>query len=332
MKQFLTFLLILGIYASSTPQVNAQELNAKVLVKVQAELKLAEPQMFRTLENEIREFFNDRKWTDDTFRPEERIDCSILITIVEEVSQRRFKAHATIQSSRPVYNTAYPSVLFNYQDKAWEFEYAEYEPLEFNENAYLQELSSLLAYYAYIIIGTDYDTFSESGGTPHYLKAQTIVNNSQNNPKALSSGWDVFDDANRSRYWLVENLLNAKYKPYRLATYNYHRKGLDTMLENDKKARTSILSALNLVEQTYSSNSNSMLVDVFIASKSNEIIELFGNYAVPTPDRMKAYNFITKIDAANTQKYEGMTNPPNTRAMSQGAQGMDRMERSPVKR
>ena len=325
MKQVLTLLVLLIIFMGTSTQSQAQELNARVMVKVQTDLQYVDRQMFRTLENDIREFLNDRKWTDDTFRPEERIECSILITIVEEVSQRRFKAHATIQASRPVYNTNYASVLFNHQDKTWDFEYAEYEPLEFNETAYLQEITSLLAYYAYLIIGIDYDTFAERGGTPHYLQAQNIVNNGQNNSKALSSGWEAFDDPNRSRYWLVENLLNAKYKPYRLANYNYHRKGLDTMLDDGKRARTSILSALNLVEQTYSSNPNTMLVDIFVNAKSAEIIELFGNYQVPTPDRMKAYNFITKIDPANTQKYEGMTNPPNSKIMSQGRNGVDRI-------
>ena len=164
---------------------------------------------------------NTRKWSEDVFKPEERIDCQILITITEEVSSGKFRAQTSIVSRRPVFGSDYNSTLLNFQDKDFEFQYGEYQPLDYNENQYTTNLTSMLAYYAYIIIGLDYDTFSPKGGDPYFVKAQAIVNQAGNSD---SKGWKAYDGT-RSRYWFVSNLLDPKFSAMRDAVYQYHRQG-----------------------------------------------------------------------------------------------------------
>jgi hypothetical protein len=243
---------------------------------------------------------NNRSWTGDKYALAERIECEIIITITEELSTDRFKANINIQSNRPVYNSDYKTVMFNYVDKDFEITYREYEALDFNENTFQSNLTSVLAYYAYIVIGFDYDSFEMNGGTAHFLKAQQIVNNSQN---AKEKGWKPFDGL-RNRYWLVENMLDAKFKDYRRMLYDYHRKALDKMYDDPSSSVKTVSSGLELLSKVNSSKPNSMALQLFFVAKVDELVGMFKN-AGPT-DKTKAVALLTKMDAANAGRYRGI--------------------------
>lgn len=288
------FLLIFGL------QCFAQELKCTVQINAQ-KLQTTEARVFKTLESHAFEFMNNRKWTDDVFLNEEKIECSVFINITEELGTDKFRAQVSIQSSRPAFNSAYNTVLLNFADKDWVFNYVEYQPLDFNENAYISNLTSMLAFYAYIIIGLDYDSYSLKGGTPYFVKAQSVVNNVPSNLSSEDApGWKPFD-SNRNRYWLVENLLSSKYEPIREAYYQYHIQGLDVMSEDIKSGRQVILNTLKNVEKVASDYPNSMLLKVFFDAKSEELISIFSD-ASPT-EKSTAVQLLYKSDPGNSSKY-----------------------------
>lgn len=302
MKKFIIILSVLLFCVPVLQKTKAQELNAQVIVQT-PKLQIADPKMFKTLETDIREFLNSRKWTNDNFATQERIECSIIINITEEVSQNRFKAQTTIQSNRPIFNSNYKSLLLNYQDKNWEFEYAEFQPLEYNESIYLSELTSLLAYYAFVIIGLDYDTFSPQGGSGYYAKAQDIVNMAQNNPKAISKGWKAYDGT-QNRYWLTENLSNARYETFRTALYKYHRTGLDLMYDKPSIASDNTLNALKTFEKLHADYPSLMIFDILLNAKTEEIVGIFSGSNIPMSNKSNAYNTMAQLDPSHTQKYD----------------------------
>ncbi len=299
MKRTISILFLLTIF--TVTKISAQELNAKVVVQT-PKLQLTDPKVFKTLENDITEFLNTRKWTNDVYQTQERIECSFLITITEELAANRYNAQIILQSNRPVYNSSYNTVMLNYQDKNWTFEYTEYQPLEYNDNAYLSELTAMLAYYTYIMIGLDYDSFSPEGGNPYFLRAQSIVNNAQN-ARNKSKGWTAFD-SNQNRYWLIENLMSNKFKNLRKAFFEYHLNGLDMLSTNQKNARSALNSALKLIQQVNQNTPNSMAVDIFVRAKSDEILNIFASDEVTPPEKSRAYSAMIKIDPANKSKYK----------------------------
>ena len=267
---------------------------------VSSGIQITDPSLIPSLQTAIYEFLNNRKWTDDVFQNYERIDCKLIVTISEELSSSKFRATAAIQSSRPVYNSDYKTVIFNFADKEWEFEYSQFQPIEYNENQFISNLSSLLSYYAYIIIGLDYDSFSPEGGTPHFLKAQAIVNSAQSTKER---GWKAFEGL-RNRYWLVDNLLNKKYELYRKSYYSYHRLGLDKMYDNRNSATNVITSDLYDLVEVDKENPNSMLMQLFFAAKSDELITIYEN--APPPEKTRALNALIRLDAANSEKYQSI--------------------------
>ncbi len=281
------------------PSVFAQELNCEVQI-LTPQLQMTDPAIFKTLEGAMQEFMNNRKWTDDAFQPIERIDCKLIITISKELSNDHFLATANIQSSRPVFNSDYQSVMLNYADKDWDISYSAYQPLEFNENANLSNITSMLAFYAYIIIGLDYDSFSEKGGDPYFLKAQSIVTNSSN---VAQKGWKAFDGT-RNRYWLIENLTNSKYDAFRKAYYQYHFAGLDHMYDNRNSATAEVLKALYTIEKVYDRDPNIMIIQLFFNAKSDELIEIMRGAS--QSDKIKAVNLLSKLDAGNSEKYRNI--------------------------
>lgn len=323
MKNYLALIFTI-LFACST-SLQAQELNAQVNVQT-PQLRMTDPKVFETLGNDIKEFYNGRKWSDDIYAVNERINCSFLITISEEISNTRFKGSITIQSSRPVFNSNYESIIINHQDKQIEFDYAEFQPLEFNENAYLSELTSLLAYYAYIIIGYDGETFAPGGGTPMFLKAQNVVNTAQ---ASKSKGWQSFDGT-RNRYWLVQNLTDTKHKPLRDAYYRYHRQGMDNMFSNPTEARANIISALEMVGETHNNNTNSMAVDLFVTAKGNEITNIFADGSVLPPDKVKVLNVLSRIDGANMPQYNRINASTSAREIEMPNSTMDPRDRKSV--
>lgn len=293
---FLSLLLV-------TNTTLAQELKCDVQVNAE-KVQNVNPQVFKTFEKTVNEFMNNRSWTDAQFAPEERIECSMLINITEEVSTGTYKANVTIQSSRPVYNSGYNTVMLNYVDKDWVFDYTQYQSIEFNKNTFLSNLSSMLAYWSYMIIGLDYDSFSKMGGSPYFSQAQTIVNNVPSNLSGgKSKGWKPFD-SDQNRYWFVEHMQNNKFKAIRNVYYQYHRKGLDLMYDDAKKGRDNILNTLKSLESMAKSYPNNMLLQLFFMAKSDELVGVFSE--APAPKKAAAVQLLYRIDPNNANKYSKM--------------------------
>lgn len=280
--------------------VQAQELNCKVQVLAQ-KITTTDPNVFKTLETSIFEFMNNRKWTSDVFTPEERIECSLIINITEDLGGNNYKATANMQVSRVAFNSSYSSPLLNYADGSFNFSYVEFQPIEFNENIYNSNLASLLAYWSYIMIGLDYDSYSLNGGTPHFNKAMTVLNNvPQNLGNDQSTGWKPFDGL-RNRSILIDEILKPRLEVLREVSYDYYRKGLDLMYENPTAARASILGALQKMERLAESDPNAMVLQMFFDSKRNELINIFTK-ASPTEKAM-AYNLLVKLDGKKADMY-----------------------------
>jgi len=276
--------------------VNAQELNCSVNVNT-SQIQESNKTIFETLQRQIREFINNKKWTNDQFLNQERIECSILINISERVSTDQFKATIQIQSRRPVFNSSYNSPLINHQDNDFAFSYVQDQVLEFDENNVNSNLTAVLAYYVYLMIGLDYDSFTPNGGTPYYAKAQTIVNNAQS---LTERGWKAFE-SERNRYWLTEELLNPQFRPLRSCMYKYHRNGFDKMSDNVAESRLHILESLKPLRDSYNDKPNSFLLQFFFNAKADEIVNVFSQ---GTPDeKNQITQLLTTIDPGNISKY-----------------------------
>jgi Domain of unknown function (DUF4835) len=268
----------------------AQELNCKVTVSAD-QVQTSDRTIFKDLERAITQFMNSRKWTTDTYKNHERINCSLFIRIVKMPSIGNFQASAQVTSGRPIFNSNYESILLNFADREWEFEYFESMPLEFNDNNYLNNLTSLLAYYAYIIIGMDADSFSELGGNPYFQKALTVVNNAQ---PANRTGWAALA-GNRNRYNLIENINNPQMLELRKNTYRYHRLALDTFEKNPEQSRTIILETLKNVKKVWSIYPTSIFVISFFDTKSTELVSVFSAASLQT--KREAYDILVAIDS-----------------------------------
>lgn len=287
----LLFLLSIGGLAK------AQDLIARVQV-LSPKIQTTNKRALDNLQTTIREFLNGRKWSSDNVSASERIDCIFTINITDWDNGSNFKAEAIIQSSRPVYGSTYNSTILNISDKDFNFSYAEGQPLDYSDQTYNNNLGSLLAFYSYVIIGLDYDSFSKFGGSNYFEKAQNVVNNAQN---ASFSGWKAFDGL-RNRYWLSENLNNRSYNPIREALYDYHRNGLDIMYDNQAKGRKQILGVLPQLQKIDRLKQGAMLNQVFFTAKADELINIIKQG--DQQERNKAFNVLTTIDPTNSAKYD----------------------------
>jgi hypothetical protein len=302
MIQRLFFLLLLGLLSAD---IGAQgELNCTVRVST-PQLQNVDRKVFDNLEVSLRDFLNNTKWTKDNFEPDERIRCNFILTIKTEIDNTTFDAELAVQSVRPVYGSGYDTPMLSHLDKEFIFSYDLNQPIEFLPDvADNQNLAAIFAFYAYIILGMDYDSFSPFGGDQHFLTAQQIVTNIQNSNNK-SSGWRPADGGkNRNRYWVVENLLNPRIKPFRAAMYNYHRKGLDLFSTDMEKGKAAILQCLEEVDKVSTAYINSMIVQMFANSKRDEIVEMWKVGSKPQKDRI--FQIMVKIDPANTQRYKEM--------------------------
>ncbi|MFP4503805.1 MAG: DUF4835 family protein [Cyclobacteriaceae bacterium] len=301
MLKSLSFSLLM--LACLSGNLSAQELNANVVVNFQ-QVETTETRIFTDMENAFEQFLNNRKWTDDAFAPEERINCNLIVNIDDMPVMGTFQATVQIQSSRPIYGTNYESLMFNFADRDWSFQYAESQPLEFNLNNFTNNVSSLLAYYAYIIIGIDYDSFSPLGGQKYFENAQLIVNNAQQQGGA---GWDQFGSSRRrNRFWLVENYINPQMKAIREGIYAYHRSGLDTFLENEEESRQNMLSGIKQIQEVSKLFPQSILLISFFDAKNDEIVSVFSKG--DTQIRRDAYNALVEINPTQREEYNIIIN------------------------
>lgn len=278
-----------------------QELLARVEVSA-PQVQNANSRTIDFLKKVISDYLNNRSWTESKIRPEERIDCSFNIVISSFDGVNQYQATAQINSARPVFGTNYNSPILSFKDKYFNFSYTEGEQLEFNENQNMGPLSSLLAFYAQVIIGMDMDTFKHMGGTGILGRARNIVNYSQS---TQSEGWRAMD-ATDNRYWLINNLLDRKYFPYREFSYVYHREGLDKMVENELSAKKKMADLLVKLKDVDRSNTGNVMTTVLFTAKSNEFVGLFSK--MPGNESVKIFNLLVDLDPANTSKYEKLKN------------------------
>ncbi len=274
--------LFLIIFFLGFPSLVAQELKCKVTVNGQ-QLTSVDPQVFKDLEQTITEFMNDHKWTNDIFDQDERIDCSLIITINDIAGTDIYKGDIAIQASRPIFGSSQATPLINHLDKNVIIPFQQFQPIVFNENSYSDNLSATLAYYAYLILGLDYDSFSRLGGQKYFQKAQDIVNTI---PQPVGDkGWSAASNS-KNRYWLIENLLSPRMKDFRVAWYEYHRQGLDLAHRDVNTARAIIASVFDKLKSVNRAYPNSMLLSVFSQTKRSEIIQIFINGTIPQQNKV----------------------------------------------
>lgn len=295
--------LLLSAVIFSHPLV-AQELQARVNVVASRVNSTVDKKIFVTLQTQLNNLMNNRKWTSSTFQQNEKITCSFILNIESIVATNIYKASLTIQAARPVYNTSYQAATVNYIDADVSFKYVEFQPVEFNENrvqgtdAAAANLTAVFAYYAYMIIGLDYDSFSPKGGEPYFRTAQNIVNNAPEGSNI--SGWRLFDGS-RNRYWLNENLINTRYNVIHDIIYSYYRSGLDQMFEKETDARNNILQALTQLQAFNKENANTMILQFFLQGKAEELIGIFKKGTIDQKE--KAMAILSEIDVINASRY-----------------------------
>ena len=276
---------------------HAQELNCQVIINTSQIQGSANKQIFDQLQKSIFDFVNNRKWSNDIFGSQEKINCTFQIIINKSLGSDEYSASIQVESARPIYKSAYSSTIFNFQDDDFQFKFQQFSQLEFNENTFQNNLTSVLAYYAYVVLANDYDSFSPLGGTQYWQKAQQIVNNAQS---ANESGW-VSSQSQRNRYWLVENTLQPVFKGLRDCMYEYNKNGLDIMFEKIDEGRAAILKSLDLLMPVYKSRPASFNMQLFFNAKADELVNIFKG-ASPE-EKNKIMELLSTLDPSRTNKY-----------------------------
>ncbi len=283
----------------------AQELNCQVdvLVDNKVEVNSTEKEIIDQMKQVVSDFMNNTTWTKDQFNIEERINCILRIQIKSIPSSGNYSGSISIQSSRPAFNSNYNSVLFNFQDEDVQISFARNTILQYAQNQFKDNLTSILAFYAYYIIALDYDSFSPKGGTTYFKEAQQIVTNAQS---AGFSGWKSSQSGKRNRYWLVDNMLHQIFEPLRDCIYEYHRKGVDQLYDNNEKAQQSMQIALQKLDVISRQRPNNINVQNFLYSKFTELKNVFSESSAE--DKTKLVNLLKKLDSGNSSKYSEILN------------------------
>ena len=301
MTKYLLFLII----SFCTFHVSAQELRGRVSVTSSRVGSNVDKKVFQTLQTSLNDFVNSRKWSNDNFTTQEKIDCNFLLNLESTGDPNIYKASLTIQSGRPVFNASYVSPVINYQDNDVVFKYTEFQQLEFSDtrvsgtDPLVSNLTAVMAYWINMVLGFDYDSFSQGGGKAYFQKAQNIVNNA---PEGRNiNGWKAFDGT-RNRYWLAENLSNSRYNIIHDALYNYYRLGMDKLYNEEASGRNQLLNVLNLLNTFNVENPNTMILQFIFQAKTQELISIFSK-ASP-PDKARALELLQKLDVTSATKYQ----------------------------
>lgn len=276
--------------------VSGQEFRCNVSVS-SSRIEGTYKQIFESMRKDIYEFMNNRKWSDNVFTMDERIECTLFIQITDQMSADEFKGTIQVQLNRPIYNSSYNTPLLNIKDNDLQFRYVEFQPMEFDETSNTNPLTNILTYYANMILGFDYDSYSPLGGTNYFQKARDIVNKSQN---AREKGWRAFE-GNNNRFWLVENLTNKAYGPFRELMYRYHRLGLDVMSEKPDMGRAEIADAIINMQRVYRARPDTYINRIFFDAKSDEIVNIFSKGS--TDEKSRVMTILTECDPSNSGKY-----------------------------
>ena len=295
--------IILGLLIFAT-QLNvsmSQELNCTVSVQASSQQVTVDKVVIDALEKSVRDFMNNTKWTTDQFASEERIECSILINIQKNTSNTDFEGTITVQSKRPVFNTSYTTTLINHRDKFFKFKFGQFDQLQWSENTYVSELTSVLSFYAFMIIGMDYDSYALLGGTPHFEKAVAIVTAAQSSP---DDTWKSASKSDQTRYWMITNTMDQFFRPLRQLTYDYHRKGFDIMTDKLDEGRANITNSMKNLEKIHSVKPNWFNTQLFFNAKRDELINLYKT--APPQEKVVAVSLMKKLDPGNTSKYQAI--------------------------
>ncbi len=299
MRKFIASFLF-GLLVLVAPRAGAQELNAKVTINRQ-QLSTTKTSVFEDLEKTITSFLNDRQWTNQVYKEHERISCTFNLTVsAYSESDNAFTASLLVQSNRPVYNSTYTTTVFNFKDAAFNFQYQEFDQLEFRADQISNNLTALLAYYAYLIIGLDMDAMAPLGGTAVLQGVEDLVNNAQN---LGYPGWEAFGDS-RNRFALINDYMDGAMEPFRQMQYTYYRKGLDTMADNAETGRAAITEAIELLALAHENKSMSSLPQIFTDIKRDELVNIYGKRKGTSEEREKVYDILLRINASQNSYWE----------------------------
>jgi hypothetical protein len=277
----------------------AQELNCKVKI-LHSQVQGTNTSVFETLETALNEFMNNRSWTELQFSEVERIECTFNITIkTYDVEENRFTGELLFQTSRPVFNSAYNTTVFSMKDNDFSFTYKEFDQLDFNENMLDNNLTAMLAYYAYLIIGMDLDTMSPLGGTDILRKAELVVNNAQS---MSEPGWKTFDDP-KNRHGIINDYLESSMEPFRQLQYKYHREGLDEMSNNVDRGRNAITEAIAMLNEAHKNKPLSMLPQIFTDYKRDEIVNIYSGHGT-AKEKEEVYNILSELNASQNRQWQ----------------------------
>lgn len=294
-KRIYAFLLCTLAFAAY-----AQELNCRVKIS-DVQVQISDKMIFRNLEQRLTEFLNNTKWTEETFGQNEKIELNIEIILSGyDQNTYEYNASAIVQTRRPVYGTTYYTTLFSFNDEDFDFKYQEQDRMDFQEGVFTSDLVSNLSFYVYYVLGMDFDSFGKEAGTPYFNKAFQISNVAQQN--SSRAGWKPFERTVRTRYNLIDNILNPRFAPLRNANYLYHRKGMDQMVKDPFQARKQIMASLNEIKQVFKIAPNTVMLLVFFEAKSDELVSIYkGAEDIEKP---KAIELLSEINIANISKYE----------------------------
>lgn len=291
--------LLATMALSSWSQVS--ELNAKLSIN-SSKIQGTNKEVFNTLQRALNEFINNKKWTNAKFSPNERIDCAFTM-IVNTLEDNRFSCELQVQARRPVYNSSYTTTIFNFRDTQLDFQYTEMEPLEYSETTLQSNLTAIIVFYIYVILGIDFDGFSPKGGSVFFQQAQQILTLAQSEPSW--NGWKAFEN-DRNRHALITALTENQSEGYRQFWYDYHRKGLDEMAANADRGRTNILEALPALTALKSARPNSILLQVFSDTKLDELVAIYSK--ATTQEKQTGYKTLSNLYPGQTNRLESLRN------------------------
>ena len=303
LKRLLSIALLLFV----PTLIMAQELKCNIQINSQ-KIQGTNRMVYQTLQTALYEFMNNTSWTNHVYGIDERIECNITINLNEQIGSDEYLGSIQVQARRPIFNTSYNTTMLNFLDNNFDFRYLEFNKIEFSENTYTNNLTSVLAFYAYIILGIDYDSYSYMGGTEYFQKAEKILNNAQN---AVERGWKAYEGNRKNRYWMIENILNEKYRPVREVYYRYHRLGLDIMNEKVVEGRNEIAESMVSLQKVYRDKPDPYMffMQLFFDAKNDELVNLFLE-SFPA-EKSRVVNILTEIDNANASKYKAIMEQKN---------------------
>lgn len=298
------FVNIIAALFFATLSLSAQELKCQVTLNSD-QIEGSNKQMFNTLKQSIEEYLNQNKWTNMTVMEQEKIDCSMMITVNSVTTEGLFKCTMQLQSRRPVFNTGYMTPVLNFMDQNFNFTYQEFDRLEWQQSTFTTNLTAMLAYYVYLIIGMDLDTYQRLGGTPMFQQCENIVNlcQSASMDQSEQKGWIAFE-SNRSRYALINNLMDEAFRDYRGYIYEYHRLGLDMMAANVANGRAKIAEGIEVLRTANRARPATYVVQTFIDAKSDEMVEIF-KQGTPA-EKKKVTETLVAVDPTHSDRYESI--------------------------